>query len=232
MRFSKQNHSRIPMPGKPGTCRLQVRDLGVTLEGESILRDITFQLNCREIMALIGPNGAGKSSLFRSILGQIPYSGSIQFQLAGGYPSHPKIGYVPQSPSFDRGYPISVLDFFAAAISRWPVFLPVPGHLRDKVTECLARVHGEALIQKRIGTLSGGELQRFCIARALGPRTRYLLCDEITAMLDLITQAQIWQFLLEEAQRRELGLLVVSHNSTLLERICSRIVTLPPLRVP
>ena len=126
MRFSKQNHSRIPMPGKPGTCRLQVRDLGVTLEGESILRDITFQLNCREIMALIGPNGAGKSSLFRSILGQIPYSGSIQFQLAGGYPSHPKIGYVPQSPSFDRGYPISVLDFFAAAISRWPVFLPVP----------------------------------------------------------------------------------------------------------
>ena len=80
--------------------------------------------------------------------------------------------------------------------------------------------------------LSGGELQRFCIARALGPRTRYLLCDEITAMLDLITQAQIWQFLLEEAQRRELGLLVVSHNSTLLERICSRIVTLPPLRAP
>ena len=79
--------------------------------------------------------------------------------------------------------------------------------------------------------LSGGELQRFCIARAWG-RTRYLLCDEITAMLDLITQAQIWQFLLEEAQRRELGLLVVSHNSTLLERICSRIVTLPPLRAP
>ena len=164
MRFSKQNHSRIPMPGKPGTCRLQVRDLGVTLEGESILRDITFQLNCREIVALIGPNGAGKSSLFRSILGQIPYSGSIQFQLAGGYPSHPKIGYVPQSPSFDRGYPISVLDFFAAAISRWPVFLPVPGHLRDKVTECLARVHGEALIQKRIGTLSGGARTCSCPA--------------------------------------------------------------------
>ena len=175
MRFSKQNHSRIPMPGKPGTCRLQVRDLGVTLEGESILRDITFQLNCREIMALIGPNGAGKSSLFRSILGQIPYSGSIQFQLAGGYPSHPKIGYVPQSPSFDRGYPISVLDFFAAAISRWPVFLPVPGHLRDKVTECLARVHGEALIQKRIGTLSGGELQRVLLALALEPIPQILI---------------------------------------------------------
>ena len=171
MRFSKQNHSRIPMPGKPGTCRLQVRDLGVTLEGESSLRDITFQLNCREIVALIGPNGAGKSSLFRSILGQMPYYGTI--------------GYVPQSPSFDRGYPISVLDFFAAAISRWPVFLPVPGHLRDKVTECLARVHGEALIQKRIGTLSGGELQRVLLALALEPIPQILILDEPLSGVDV-----------------------------------------------
>ena len=78
--------------------------------------------------------------------------------------------------------------------------------------------------------LSGGELQRFCIARALGPGTRYLLCDEITAMLDLITQAQIWDFLLREAERRNLGLLVVSHSAPLLERVCSRRVELPPLR--
>ena len=158
MRFAKQHHTRIPMPAKPGTCRLDVKNLGVTLENDVILRDINFQLNCREIVALIGPNGAGKSSLFRSILGQIPYTGAIKFELAGGYPSQPKIGYVPQSPSFDRGYPISVLDFFAAAISRWPVFLPVPRSLRAKVEECLSRVHGEALIDKRIGTLSGGEL--------------------------------------------------------------------------
>ena len=65
-----------------------------------------------------------------------------------------------------------------------------------------------------------------------GPGTRYLLCDEITAMLDQITQAQIWQFLLEEARRRELGLLIVSHNSALLERLCGRIVTLPPAGTP
>ena len=133
MRTPKHVYNRIPMPARPGTCRLQVQNLSITLEGESILQDISFQLNCREIVALIGPNGAGKSSLFRSILGQMPYDGTIQFHLAGGYPAHPKIGYVPQSPSFDRGYPISVLDFFAAAISRWPVFLPVPAHLRERV---------------------------------------------------------------------------------------------------
>ena len=60
------------------------------------------------------------------------------------------------------------------------------------------------------------------MARALGPATRFLLCDELSAMLDLITQAQIWSFLLEEAERRDLGLLIVSHSSPLLERLCTR----------
>ena len=132
---------------------LRLDHITMQFGGVVAVNDLSLEVNQGEIVALIGPNGAGKASLFRSILGQIPYSGSIQFQLAGGYPSHPYIGYVPQSPSFDRGYPISVLDFFAAAISRWPVFLPVPGHLRDKVTECMARVHSEALIQTRIGAL-------------------------------------------------------------------------------
>lgn len=74
--------------------------------------------------------------------------------------------------------------------------------------------------------LSGGELQRFCIARALGRRTRFLLADEISAMLDLITQSQIWGFLLEEIKRRELGLVVVSHSQPLLDQICTRQVRL------
>ena len=74
--------------------------------------------------------------------------------------------------------------------------------------------------------LSGGELQRFCIARALAVPVRFLLCDEISAMLDLVTQAQLWQFLLEEAQARDIGLVIVSHNSALLDHLCTRIVSL------
>lgn len=72
--------------------------------------------------------------------------------------------------------------------------------------------------------LSGGELQRFCIARALGENTRFLLCDEISTMLDLITQSQIWNFLIEETGRRGIGLLMVSHSDALMERVCTRIV--------
>ena len=72
--------------------------------------------------------------------------------------------------------------------------------------------------------LSGGELQRFCIARALGKRTRFLLADEISTMLDLITQSQIWHFLIEETERRGIGMIVVSHSPELVEKVCTRVV--------
>lgn len=226
MRFAKQTHSRIPLPGKPGTCRLQVRDLGVTLDNESILRGISFQLNCREIVALIGPNGAGKSSLFRSILGQIPYTGTIKFELAGGYPSRPKIGYVPQSPSFDRGYPISVLDFFAAAISRWPVFLPVPRHLRERVEECLSRVHGEALLYKRIGTLSGGELQRVLLALALEPIPQILILDEPLSGVDVGGEHLLMEMLDEIRQKYDLSILFSTHDFSTLRQYADKVILL------
>ena len=78
--------------------------------------------------------------------------------------------------------------------------------------------------------LSGGELQRFCIARALGRRTRYLIADEISTMLDLITQGQIWNFLMEETARRQIGMLVVSHSRELLDYVCTRQVELKGLQ--
>ena len=72
--------------------------------------------------------------------------------------------------------------------------------------------------------LSGGELQRFCLARALRPGVRFLLCDEIIAMLDLVTRARIWNCLMEEAKKRGLGFLVVSHDEKLLGKVCTRVV--------
>ena len=79
--------------------------------------------------------------------------------------------------------------------------------------------------------LSGGELQRFCLARALRPGVRFLLCDEITAMLDLVTRARIWNCLMEEAKKRGLGLLVVSHDEKLLGKVCTRVVEMEEQKV-
>ena len=162
-------------PGCAGACCLKVTDLGVNFGHEEVLRNVSFHLHCGEIVALIGPNGAGKSSLFRTILGQIPHTGTIEFQRAGGDKTRPLIGYVPQSPVFDRGDPVSVFDFFSAAISQYPVFLPSPKRLRAKVAECLSRVHGEGLLDRRMGALSGGELQRELLALALEPLPHILV---------------------------------------------------------
>ena len=80
-----------------------------------------------------------------------------------------------------------------------------------------------AWLARRPDELSGGELARIALLRALDPRTRYLLADEVTAQLDARIQAQVWQVLLEEVKRRKLGMIVFSHNQALLEKVCTRI---------
>ena len=99
------------------------------------------------------------------------------------------------------------------------------GHVEQRL---LDHLHiEEEWLDRYPSELSGGELQRFCLARALRPEVKFLLCDEISAMLDLVTQAQIWNFLLEEARRRDLGMLIVSHDDALLRQVCTRVETLP-----
>ena len=212
--------------GCHGSCCLKVDDLTVTMGEDRILDHVSFHMHCGELIALIGPNGAGKSSLFRSILGQVSYTGSIQFQTAAGNRMHPRIGYVPQSPSFDRSCPISVLDFFAAAISRWPVFLPVPAPLRDKVSACLSRVHGETLLHKRIGTLSGGELQRVLMALALEPLPQILILDEPLSGVDVGGEHLLMDMLDEIRQTYDLSILFSTHDFSTLQQYADKVILL------
>ena len=182
----------------------------------AVLNGVSLTLTPGERVGLAAPSGRGKTTLCKLLAGyERPVSGEI---LLDGRPLAQYTGACPVQMIWQ--HPETVLD----------PLLPLEASLREAgpVDRCMLEVlHIQpGWLHRYPPARSGGELQRFCIARALGPQTRYLLCDEITAMLDLITQAQIWQFLLQEAQRRELGLLVVSHNSALLERVCTRIVTL------
>ena len=212
--------------GCTGACCLKIEGLGVDIGGDAILRDVNFHLHCGEIVALIGPNGAGKSSLFRAILGQMDHSGTIDFQRAGGSRTRPLIGYVPQSPSFDRGDPVSVLDFFAAAVSDWPVFLPIPGKLRRRVLNCLERVHGGALIDKRLGALSGGELQRVLLALALEPLPHILILDEPLSGVDIDGERQLMDMLDEIRRRYDLSILFSTHDFATLGQYADKVVLL------
>jgi zinc transport system ATP-binding protein len=191
-----------------------------------LLHDVSFHLHCGEIAALIGPNGAGKSSLFKAILGQFPHSGSIQFQRSDGSKGRPIIGYVPQSPTFDRGDPVSVLDFFAAAIADWPVFLPIPAKLRDRVRTCLERTHAEGLLEKRIGALSGGEVQRVLMALALEPVPHILILDEPLSGVDIDGERQLLDMLDELRRRYDLSILFTTHDFATLEQYADKVLLL------
>ena len=210
--------------GCQNACCLRVEGLGVVAEGKTILRSIDLHIHCGQIVALIGPNGAGKSTLFKAILGQQAHTGTIDFEAAGGKKTRPLVGYVPQSPTFDAGEPVSVLDFFAAAISSWPVFLPIPQSLRDRVSACLARVHGEGLLDQRLGSLSGGELQRVLLALALEPLPHILILDEPFSGVDVEGELQLLTLLDELRRTFDLSILLSTHDFSNLADYADKVV--------
>ena len=225
--MSVHKHDDLPAgAGCSRACCLRAEGLGVTAGDQVILHDVDFHLHCGEITALIGPNGAGKSTLFKTVLGQLPHTGTIDFQQAGGKHTRPLIGYVPQSPSFDRGDPVSVLDLFSASIDHWPVFLPTPRRLRARVSECLSRVHAEALIDKRIGALSGGELQRVLLAMALEPVPHILILDESLSGVDIEGEKQLLDMLDEVRTQYDLSILLSTHDFATLEEYADKVILL------
>ncbi|WP_414698507.1 ABC transporter ATP-binding protein [Peptacetobacter sp. AB845] len=180
-----------------------------------ILKDINLKVESGERVGIIGPSGYGKSTLSKIIAGyEKPTSGNV---LIDGKPIDEK-GFCP-----------------VQMIHQHPELSVNPRWKMDKIlNECwqpddkmLKRFGIEKEWLKRWpNELSGGELQRFCITRVLAPETKFLICDEITTMLDVISQAQIWNVLLSIAEEKDYGMIIVTHNMELAKRVCTRIVDL------
>ena len=184
-------------------------------KGDWILKDFNIELNQGEILGLSGPSGCGKSTLAKILAGyEQPLTGAVE----------------PDSRTyFQKGFNPLQLVFQhpeKAVNPRWQM----QRILNESCSQdkALYRSLGieESWMNRWPNELSGGELQRFCVARALTPQTRFLIADEMTTMLDAITQAQIWHVVLEYAKRNNTGVLVVSHESRLIDRICDRVVYL------
>ena len=206
------------------SCCLRVQDLSVSIGSETILHDINLHVHCSELVALIGPNGAGKSTFLKAVLGQRDYDGVIAFSAPGQRERRPRIGYVPQSPTFDPGDPVSVTDLFACCMSRRPAFLGVSKAMRAKVMECLERVHGEDLIDKRVGTLSGGELQRVLLALALEPLPNILILDEPLSGVDVEGMSALMDMLDEIRKTYDLSILMTTHDFSILDKYADQVV--------
>ena len=206
------------------SCCLRVENLSVRIGGDCILSNVNLHVHCGELVALIGPNGAGNSTFLKAVLGQRDYEGVIAFSEPGQRSKKPRIGYVPQSPAFDPSDPVSVADLFACCMSRRPAFLGLGKSMRALVLECLERVHGEELIDKRVGTLSGGELQRVLLALALEPMPNILILDEPLSGVDVEGMETLMDMLDEIRKNFDLSILMTTHDFSLLPRYANQVV--------
>ena len=206
------------------SCCLRVENMSVRIGADSILKDMNLHVHCGEMVALIGPNGAGKSTFLKAILGQREFTGTIAFSEPGQRSKKPRIGYVPQSPAFDPSDPVSVADLFACCMSRRPAFLGLGKPMRELVLECLDRVHGKDLIDKRVGTLSGGELQRVLLALALEPVPNILILDEPLSGVDIEGMENLMDMLDEIREVYDLSILMTTHDFSMLPRYADQVV--------
>ena len=206
------------------SCCLRVENLNVEIGENSILKDVNLHVHCGQMVALIGPNGAGKSTFLKAILGQREYRGIIAFSEPGQRSQKPRIGYVPQSPAFDPSDPVSVADLFSCCLSSRPAFLGQSKNQRKHILECLDRVHGTDLLDKRVGTLSGGELQRVLLALALEPMPNILILDEPLSGVDVEGMETLMDMLDEIRKTYDLSILMTTHDFTMLERYADMVV--------
>lgn len=216
---------------------LEARDVTFYYPGKKkhpVLDHVNLTIAPGERVGLKGKSGRGKTTLCRLLAGyEAPKGGQI---LLDGKEVRAYRGVCPvqmiwQHPETAVDPRLRMKETLAEAGIRLSGTITSNPAENDEETlrdrELLDRLGiREEWLDRFPSELSGGELQRFCLARVLRPGVRFLLCDEITAMLDLVTRAWIWNCLMEEAKKRGLGLLVVSHDEKLLGKVCTRVVEL------
>ena len=208
-------------------CRIELSHVGVTAGADTLLEDVSFHIHCGQLTALVGPNGAGKTTLIKALLGQTPHTGVIRHVDADGhdFPA-PRIGYVPQQLPFDREMPVTVCDLMAASLSRRPVWLGVSKAVREQVRRALRETEAERLMDKRLGALSGGELQRVLLAMALCPLPDLLVLDEPVSGVDQNGLSQFLQTVSALRRTHHMAILMVSHDWQLVRKYADSVVLL------
>jgi len=186
---------------------ITLKNISLTLSGQPILRDISLQILPGEMVSLIGLNGSGKTTLLKLMLGiHQPTSGKVTRNVK-------RVGYVPQTFEFDRTIPFSVLELLKTYSSA----------NEKKIQEKLKEVGALTLMNKNIGQLSGGQMQRVLIANALLGKPQLLLLDEPTSGLDMMGEKDFYCTLEELNQKYKMAIVMVSHDIHLVMKHAKKI---------
>lgn len=186
--------------------------------GPWILNDVSMEVEQGERVVILGPSGYGKSTLAKIIAGYLePLSGKVLWN------NHdlPQNCFCPIQLIYQ--HPEKALN------PRWKMkkSLFEAGEPSEEVLRQIGIQ--EKWYDRWPNELSGGELQRFCVARVLKPETRLLIADEMTTMLDALNQAHIWNFILEYAEKHGMSIIAITHNKFLAEKLATRIISIPDI---
>jgi ABC-type Mn2+/Zn2+ transport system ATPase subunit len=196
---------------------LRAEDISVGYDGKPVIRGLSFTLNDGDVVAVLGPNGSGKTTLVRAVLSLMPLrSGRIVLfgrQRLSPSETERLIGYIPQRPELDRTFPISLSEMLGLSAGR------------EAIDRYLDMLDLRGLLAKKVGDLSGGQVQRALLAYAIIKGPRLLVMDEPTSWVDA-RGADCVLCLMEEFKTRGIAMMLVSHDFSVVEAVSTKVLGL------
>jgi len=193
---------------------LSVKNLTINFDDDSVIKDLSFEIEKGDFVSVIGPNGSGKSSLLKALLNLIPFKGEIVWQ------PKVKIGYLPQglTPLKVKDYPLTVFDFFK---------LKNKNLSKEEIIKILKEVDlGQNVLQKKIGNLSGGQFQKMLIKWVLMNNPDILILDEPETSLDYQSGETIYSLLKELWEKKQQTILLVTHEFDVVGKYSNKVLCL------
>lgn len=212
---------------KCNLCCTKITNFSVKKGNTVILDNVNLHIHCGDLTAVIGPNGAGKSTFLKAILGEIPHEGDLSFVDEKDRKARvPHIGYVPQFLDFDKTSPVSVKDLFNITYSNFPAWIKCRKSVRKIAKESLDKVEAEVLLDKKLGDLSGGEIQRVLLALALTPMPDILLLDEPVSGVDVRGMNIFYEIVSQIRKKYDLTIILISHDFEMVKKYANKVVLL------
>ena len=207
---------------------VSLRGLKVFRGKQLVIRELSAEIARGKVTAIIGLNGSGKSTLLRTLVGEFPYEGTMQFRCGHDHsrPTPEYVGYVPQRLTIDPRLPLTVRDLLGLAIKRGPIFFGLGRKLVDKFRDTLRQVGVADILDVPVDGLSGGQLQRVLLALALQPEPELLLLDEPTSGIDFQSQVAFYELIAKHQHTKQITVVLVSHDLAIVRQFADHVLCL------
>ena len=203
---------------------VKIKDIGVSFGEQTILENINLHIHCGQLLAIIGRNGAGKSTLIKAILDDIPHTGTVEFKdVEDGKIQKIKIGYVPQTLNVEENAPMDVYDLICSFRYSHPIFMK-SRKIYGEIKEALEEFEAGDLIDKQVGRLSGGELQRVLLSMAVMDNPNLLLLDEPVSGIDKNGMDLFYEKMEYLKNNYDMSIVVVSHDLDYVAKYADQVV--------